>query len=105
MGLVNPDQEPTRTAIWSPPIIRVAGGILLLLVLALGLAAWVLPLDNIFLLLFFIFLIAGCIYYVIRQFTQLQREILSMHDQISRSERELLSTTRRSQAIFQLSQK
>lgn len=105
MGIVNSNRRPTRGSTWSPSIIRMAGGFLLLVFLIIGGLTWLWPQDNLVLRIFFILIVSGIIFYIVRQINQLQKELAMNWQRIEEAESEAARTSRRSEAIFQLSQK
>lgn len=82
-----------------------AGGFLLLVFLIIGGLTWLWPQDNLVLRIFFILIVSGIIFYIVRQINQLQKELVMNWQRIEEAESEAARTSRRSEAIFQLSQK
>lgn len=105
MGVVKSSQKLFKIISVSPSVSGLAAGILLLMILILVGAFWIWPQNILMLTIFSILALAGVIYLIVRQFIQLQSELLVLRDQIDQAERETVLIGRRSDAIFQLSRK
>ena len=82
-----------------------AAGLLLFVGLILAGVAWVWPQNSPVLRIILILSISGVIFYVAWQVIQLQRELLALRERVDEVEVEAACTGRRSEAIFELSQK
>jgi two-component system nitrate/nitrite sensor histidine kinase NarX len=105
MGIVNSNQDAAQKSAWSPSILRMAAGSLLLLFLLVWGFSWLWPQANLLLRIIFILVVGGVILYVIRQVFQLQGELSSIRAQVVVAENESARIIRRSEASMQLSQK
>lgn len=105
MGAVKASQKLSRLFSTSPAFSRLAVGVSLLVILLLVGIILVWPQKILSLSIFLILVITGVIYYIARQIIQLQGELLSLQGRIEQAERETAIVSRRSDAIFRLSQK
>jgi two-component system nitrate/nitrite sensor histidine kinase NarX len=105
MGAVKASQKLSRLFSTSPAFSRLAVGVSLLVILLLMGIILVWPQKILSLSIFLILVITGVIYYIARQIIQLQGELLSLQGRIEQAERETAIVSRRSDAIFRLSQK
>lgn len=105
MGLVNPTDKSISNTAWSPSILRMAAGFLILIVLIILGAAWLWPLDILLLQILLILAISGGAYYLLRQLMQLQAEINQAKLQVEQVKIDSTRLERRSTAIMELSQK
>jgi len=105
MGAVKASQKLSRLFSTSPAFSRLAVGVSLQVILLLVGIILVWPQKILSLSIFLILVITGVIYYIARQIIQLQGELLSLQGRIEQAERETAIVSRRSDAIFRLSQK
>lgn len=101
---MKPETKLSQLSTWSPHIIRLAGGSLLLLILVLS-GIWVWSQNLLVLRLLWIVLVSGVFYYLVHQILQLQQVLIDLDQRLEAAETESLRSNRKSQAIFQLSQK
>ncbi|MBK5108826.1 MAG: hypothetical protein JJE12_11885, partial [Anaerolineales bacterium] len=102
---MNSNQDAAQKSAWSPSILRMSAGLLLLLILIVGGLSWLWPQANLLLRIIFVPVVGGVILYVIRQVFQLQGELSSIRAQVVVAENESARIIRRSEASMQLSQK
>jgi two-component system nitrate/nitrite sensor histidine kinase NarX len=105
MGVVNPSGKPVPNTAWSPSILRMAAGFLVLIALSILGAAWIWPLDILILQVFLILAIGGVVFYLLRQLMQLQSEISMASHQVEQLQFASRRIEHRSTAIMELSQK